>query len=162
MYIYITTPLYAPSITFRLKAGLTLINSRKKKSPPPATANTQSTVASAVAAAEAAEATSPPPKRKLDHVLGTPPLQSGLKKRAKTSTVTADTASKTTKVTPSFLFKANPSNSLDSEEEPTAETVIDIPDSSSSDSEATSEETFFPIFPGVRSDGTGFMDERSI
>ena len=161
MYIYITTPLYAPSITFRLKAGLTLINSRKKKSPPPATANTQSTVASAVAAAEAAEATSPPPKRKLDHVLGTPPLQSGLKKRAKTSTVTADTASKTTKVTPSFLFKANPSNSLDSEEEPTAETVTDVinvNDSSSSDSE----DTICPIYPGVRSDGTGFMDGRYI
>jgi hypothetical protein len=31
-----------------------------------------------------------------------------------------------------------------------------------SDSEATSEETFFPIFPGVRSDGTGFMDGRYI
>jgi hypothetical protein len=114
-------PTHTDSITFRMQAGRTLINSRKRqKTPPQATVTTSETLAAAVAAAEAKQAAA---KRKLDFP---EPTQTNSNKKSKKRASNATTTSTATSVTPSGPFEANPSNNLESDKEPTANTTIDI------------------------------------
>jgi hypothetical protein len=145
-------PTHTDSITFRMQAGRTLINSRKRqKTPPQATVTTPETLAAAVAVAEAKQAAA---KRKLDFP---EPTQTNSNKKSKKRASNATTTSTAASVTPSGPFEANPSDNLESDKEPTANTTIDI---SSSDSEDT--EKFQRIIPAGRKEGTNFDEVRDI
>jgi hypothetical protein len=150
-------PTHTDSITFRMQAGRTLINSRKRqKTPPQATVTTSETLAAAVAAAEAKQAAA---KRKLDFP---EPTQTNSNKKSKKGHPTQPQHQRPHQSPPQAHSKptqATTSNPIKSLQR------IQLSTSLSSDSEDTdSEDTekFQRIIPAGRKEGINFDEVRDI